>query len=82
MTGGQGVSTRPILTADTDFLVTVDDCRKAGHCALGIRRWFEAHGYDFRHFLKNGRSALELLAIDDAQMNNVIARTLERRHGR
>ena len=76
------MSKRPILSEKTDFILTVDDCRKAGHCAAGIRRWFEAHGYDFRDFLKNGRSARELLAVDDAQMNNVIAKTLERRHGR
>ncbi|MGI9502181.1 MAG: hypothetical protein ACR2RE_03890 [Geminicoccaceae bacterium] len=73
---------RPALTKATDFILTVDDCRKAGHCAIGIRRWFETHGYDFRDVLKNGRSAAELLAIDDAQMNNVITKTLERHHGR
>lgn len=34
--------------------ITVTDLRRAGHCAIGIRRWFEAHDFDFRDFLKNG----------------------------
>lgn len=60
------------------MLIRIDDIIKAGICASGARRWFHAHGLDFRDFMKNGISAEDLLATGDAYAEQVVARKLER----
>ena len=58
--------------------VTIQDIRDVGYCASGARRWFEAHGLDFRHFMGNGISAADLLATGDALADVVIRAKQER----
>jgi len=58
--------------------VTVDDCRRAGHCAIGIRRWFEYRGLDFRDFLRNGIDVDIFLATGDAYAIRVVQLKRER----
>lgn len=48
-----------------DFIVTMSDVRKTGHCVLGIRRWAMAHGLNFRDFIDNGIAASAILATGD-----------------
>jgi hypothetical protein len=57
--------------------ITIDDVRKAGHCALGARRWFESHGLDFRDFLKNGIETERLLATGDGHAADMVRRKRE-----
>lgn len=64
-----------------DFRVTVSDIRSTGHCALGIRRWFERNGFDFRHVLRNGVLASEMEATGDGQGIQVVERLRARRKG-
>jgi hypothetical protein len=49
-------------------IVTVTDLRRAGHCARGIKNWFEVQGLDFKDFLKNGIPAEKLYATGDGQV--------------
>lgn len=67
------------MQPETDFLVTMDDCLKAGYCARGVRRWFGNQGLDFRAFMKAGIAASELLATGDAYANQVVERSMRRR---
>lgn len=70
------------LPPEEDFIVTIDDCRRAGHCPRGIRAWFEKYGFDFRDVLHNGVSARAMLATGDGQGEQVVIRAWERRrHG-
>jgi hypothetical protein len=46
-------------------IITVTDIRNAGHCAAGIKRWFDEHELNFRDFLKNGIDAEILIASGD-----------------
>lgn len=48
-----------------DFIVTIDDLRKTGHCVVGIKRWFGANGLDFNKAVKSGIAASVLLATGD-----------------
>lgn len=64
-----------------DFIVTIADVRKSGHCASGAREFFESNNLDFRDFLKNGVKASVLLATGDARAVQVVNRTRERRYG-
>lgn len=66
---------------DEDFVITVSDCRQAGHCARGIRRWFEDHGLDFRDFCRNGISAQVMWDTGDGQGRNVVSHVLNKRKG-
>lgn len=66
------------MDAPDDLIITMDDCRKAGHCAAGVRTWFRDQGLDFRAFMKNGIPASEFLASGDGQAEQVYARKLER----
>ena len=76
------MSKKLVLTEETDFVLRIEDVRRAGHCPQGIRRWFEGMGYDFRDFLKNGRSAKELLETGDGLAEQVVTRAWEYRNGR
>lgn len=60
------------------MIITIDDIIKAGICASGARRWFNAHGLDFRDFMRNGIDAELLLATGDAYARQVVDRKLER----
>lgn len=70
-----------MIDVPDDLIITIDDIRKAGHCAAGARTWFDAHDLDFRDFLAHGLPAATLLATDDGLAEQVVTRTLERRHG-
>jgi hypothetical protein len=59
--------------------ISMDDCRKAGHCASGVRRWFGEQHLDFRAFMADGIPAADMLATGDAQGRQVVARTVQRR---
>ena len=62
-------------------MITINDVRASGHCARGARVWFEAHGLDFRDFLKNGIGEDKLLATGDAMAIEVVMRKRERERG-
>lgn len=59
----------------TERRITITDIRRAGHCAAGAREWFEAHGIDFRAFLKDGVPVDQLKALHDGFADQVIERT-------
>lgn len=61
--------------------VTIDDCRRAGHCAVGIRRWFEHYGLDFRAFLREGIDEETFLATGDAHAIRIVQLKRERELG-
>lgn len=74
------------MTEPVDPLVTIDDIRRAGHCPRGAKAWFEAHGLDFRTFVKpvergGGLPASVLLATGDALAEQVVRRKREREDG-
>lgn len=52
--------------------ITVTDLRRAGHCASGIKRWFDTQGIDFRAFLKDGIDDETLRATGDGQVLNAL----------
>jgi hypothetical protein len=58
-----------------DLTITITDVRRAGYCASGARKWFEAHGFDFRQVIKNGVSAEALLATGDGLAERVVRLT-------
>lgn len=65
-----------------DPIITIDDVRKAGHCAKGARRWCENNGFDFREFLKSGLPESVVIKTNDAFGLQVIERKRERERGR
>jgi hypothetical protein len=67
----------PVITAP--LIITIDDVRRAGHCARGAKAWFAAHGLDFRRFLREGIPAETMLATGDGQGIQVVERTIARR---
>lgn len=62
-------------------IVTINDIRKTGHCTAGVRRWFDAHGLDFKAFLKSGIEAEQLLATGDALASSVVSKIRARSDG-
>lgn len=63
------------------MIVRIEDMRRAGHCVSGVKRWFEAHGLDFRAFLKDGIDSEILLATGDGLAVRVVRMTEEHRNG-
>ena len=47
------------------MIITIADIRLAGHCTRGARRWFDAHGLDFRRFMREGIDAAEFVEKGD-----------------
>lgn len=64
-----------------DFIVTIADVRRAGHCAIGARDFFDEKGIDFRSFLIDGVRASVLLETGDARALQVVNRAREHRYG-
>lgn len=63
-----------------ELQITIDDIRKAGHCAK-MRGWFQHHGlYDeFRDMVKGGSiDASKLLATGDPRVHQVIRAKAQR----
>lgn len=54
------------------MIITIDDCRKAGHCVKGIRAWFDTYGLDFKKFLKEGIEEEAFLATKDAYAIEIV----------
>lgn len=65
----------------TENRITMNDVRKAGHCALGTKTWFEKYGFDFRDFLKNGIDEEKFLSTNDGLAQRIVRITKENRHG-
>jgi len=63
---------------DSDPLIRMEDVTRAGHCGSGARRWFEAYGFDFRAFIRDGLPASTLLATGDAFAQRVVTMRLEK----
>lgn len=47
--------------------------RRAGFCRGGARRWFDAHGLDWRDFVRNGIAAETLEATRDGMALALVA---------
>lgn len=63
------------------LIIRATDIAAAGYCASGARRWFEAHGLDFRAFVKEGIPAEDLLATGDAMAERVVEVAREKHDG-
>lgn len=59
-------------------MVTIDDCRAAGYCVLGVRRHCETIGIDFRQLVKVGIPLEVVDKIDDAAVQKIVVRAKER----
>jgi len=54
------------------MIITMTDCRNAGHCVRGIKKWFETYGLDFKKFLKEGIDEETFLATGDAYAIEIV----------
>lgn len=59
-------------------IITITDLRRSGHCARGIKNWFEVQGLDFKDFLKNGIPAETLYNTGDGQVLAALAKIEQR----
>lgn len=65
----------------TSLIVTPTDCQRSGFCALGIKAWCDANGFDIRDALKNGVPAELLTATGDAFALRAVAAAERRASG-
>lgn len=49
------------------------DVAATGLCVRGARRFFDAHGLDFKAFVRDGIDESELEGIDDANKDRVVS---------
>lgn len=61
-----------------EVMITMDDVRKAGHCAAGAKAWFTEHGFDMKRIVQGGIPLSEFDGIDDANFNRVISAAQQR----
>lgn len=57
-----------------DPIITIQDVRNCGLCVWGARAWFERHGLNFRHFIRHGIRASEVLKTGDGYAQQVVER--------
>lgn len=60
--------------------MTINEIRRSGHCSIGIRRWFEDKGYDFKQVLKEGVTLQEIADMNDGFGNQVVERVRAKRN--
>lgn len=53
-------------------ILTMQDLRRAGHCANGIRLFFAQHNLDLGKLVREGIPTEELEHIDDVNLQEVI----------
>lgn len=58
--------------------ITMNDLRRSGHCADGIRDFFVSHGCDLRKLVTEGLTLADVAHIHDANLDAVIALATER----
>lgn len=72
------------MTDNTDR-ITVQDAVDAGFCVTGLREWFKARAADLPpgmtlwEFVRNGASIEDAKALNDGQLNRIIAAKEARR---
>lgn len=54
--------------------VTMNDIRRCGHCASGVREFFAQYNLDLKDFVKNGISQTDFLNTGDANAIEVVRR--------
>lgn len=65
--------------------ITVQDAVDAGFCITGLREWFKARaadlpsGMDLMEFARNGASVEDARALNDGQLNRILAAKEARR---
>lgn len=59
-------------------VIDINDIRRAGYCARGVRQWFGANGLSFRDLLAGGVTEDAFLATGDPQAARVVAVKRER----
>ncbi|MEN3144642.1 hypothetical protein ABDF71_21870 [Ochrobactrum sp. WV_118_8] len=62
-----------------DLVISMEDLRKCGMCASGVRRWFLDHNLDFKDFLANGIASSALVELGDALGLRAVELTRKRR---
>lgn len=62
---------------EDEIVLTAADLKSYGYCVSGQRGWFQAHGIDFKNFVRNGMKIGEAKLIDDAAMQESVRRKLD-----
>ena len=72
-----------ITDIPADLKIRAADLRAIGLCVVpGAQRWGEAHGFDFRTFIKEGISAREVFATGDEFGLRAVKYVMEKNSGR
>lgn len=61
--------------------ITMNDLRRAGHCASGIKAFFSRHDVSLRKLAREGVTLEEVAHIKDANLDRVIEMAKERTNG-
>lgn len=64
------------------LLITIDDIRKAGHCAIGARDWFIRHGFNPITSFREGVDARLFIEKGDVLAEGVVRHKLKRQENR
>ena len=59
-------------------MITINDCRAAGYCVVGVRRHCATVGIDFRELMRAGIPVDVAEKIDDAAVRRIVLKAKER----
>lgn len=59
-------------------MITINDCRAAGYCVVGVRRHCATVGIDFRELMRTGIPVEFAEKIDDAAVQRIVLKAKER----
>ena len=60
--------------SDDDTVITIADARRA-FCVLGVKRWMDERGIDFRDFVENGITVGRLKELGEVGMAELLTAT-------
>lgn len=70
---------KDLTEEELDSFITVREIRQTGACVQGQKRWFTAHGFDFKDVMKNGARIRDIMEKADGESDFPITRIIEKR---
>lgn len=61
------------LIPNSDDVISLYDCKRAGHCVAGVKQWCKEHNYPWHKMCWEGFPLREAEKLDERPVQHIIA---------